>query len=52
MPEIWKKFNFKAVIIIFEIFDKMHKFWNLKFRSQSFNKVLVSKVSLDHITDY
>jgi len=30
----------------------MHKFQNLKFRYQSFNKVSVSKVSLDYITDY
>jgi len=33
-------------------FSKMHKFQNLKFRYQSFNKVSVSKVSLDYITDY
>ena len=30
----------------------MHKFQNLVFRSRSFNKVSVSKVSLDYITDY
>jgi len=30
----------------------MHKFQNLESWSQSFNKVSVSKVSLDYTTDY
>jgi len=30
----------------------MHEFQNLEFWSRSFNKVFVSKVNLDYITDY